>query len=147
MTLLTDHFRKESDKGFLAGAIFIDLSKAHDTVSHSSLLVKLTSFGVHGTELNWFTDYLFNRNQFVQSNGCTTDITPVSCGLPQGSIIGPLLFVMHFNAAHTALQNSRIMTYSDDTVIFLSGSSLDQVEGKLINGLQHLKPGLMKMNS
>ena len=77
VTLLTDHIRKEADKGSLTGAIFVDLSKALDTVSHSSLLNKLPSFGIHGTELNWFTDYLFNRNQFVQSNGCASDITPV----------------------------------------------------------------------
>ena len=139
VTLLTDHIRKEAGKGSLTGAIFVDLSKAFDTVSHSSLLNKLPSFGIHGTELNWFTDYLFNRRQFVQSNGCASDITPVFGGVPQGSIIGPLLFIMHFNAAHTVLQNSKIITYADDTVIFVSGSSLDEVEGKLNNDLQHLK--------
>ena len=72
-------------------------------------------------------------------NGYASDITPVFCGVPQGSIIGPLLFIMHFNAAHTVLQNSKIITYADDTVIFVSGSSLDEVEGKLNNDLQHLK--------
>ena len=79
VTLLTDHIRKEADKGSLTGAIFIDLSKAFDTVSHSSLLNKLPSFGIHGIELHWFTDYLFNRSQFVQSNECASDITPVFC--------------------------------------------------------------------
>ena len=54
-------------------------------------------------------------------------------------IIGPLLFIMHFNAAHSVLQNSKIVTYADDTVKFASGSSLDEVEGKLNNDLQHLK--------
>ena len=139
VTLLTDHIRKEADKGSLTGAIFVDLSKAFDTVSHSSLLNKLPSFGIHGTELNWFTYYLFNRSQFVPSNGCAFDIMPVLCGVPQGSIIGPLLFIMHFNAAHTVLQNSKIITYANDTVIFVSGSSLDEVEGKLNNDLQNLK--------
>ncbi len=89
--------------------------------------------------LNWFTDYLFNWSQFVQNNGCTSDVTPVFCGVPQGSTIGPLLFIMHFNAAHTALQNSKILTYADDTVMFVSGSSLDEVEGKLNFDLKHLK--------
>ena len=139
VTLLTDHIRKEADKGSLTGAIFVDLSKAFDTVSHSSLLNKLPSFGIHGTELNWFTDYLFNRKQFVQSNGCASDIISIFCGVPQGSIIGPLLFIMHFNAAHTVLQNSKIITYADDTVIFASGSSLEEVEEKLNNDLEHLK--------
>ena len=54
-------------------------------------------------------------------------------------VFGPLLFIMHFNAAHTVLQNSKIITNADDTVIFVSGSSLDEVEGKLNNDLKHLK--------
>ena len=139
VTLLTDYIRNEADKGSLTGAVFIDLSKAFDTVSHSSLLDKLPSFGIYGTELNWFTDYLFNRSQFVQNNGCTSDVTSVFCGVPQGSIIGPLLFIMHLNGAHTVLQNSKIITYADDTVVFVSGSSLDEIERKLNHDLQHLK--------
>ena len=87
--LLTYHIRKEADKGFLTEAIFIDLSKAFDTVSHSCLLKKLPSFEIYGTGLNWFTDYQFNRNKFVLSNGVASDTT-LFRGVPQGSIIGRL---------------------------------------------------------
>ena len=91
INMLLDHIRGEADKGKLAGAIFVDLSKAFDTVSHSVLLSKLTSYGVMHTEFQWLTDYLFNRINIVQYQGALSNAIPVYTGVPQGSIIGALL--------------------------------------------------------
>ena len=125
------HIRREADKGRLTGALFIDLSKAFDTISHSVLLSKLQAYGITDNELNWLTDYLFNRKQVVQYNETFSNSCPVFTGVPQGSIIGPLLFLIHFNDAHRSLEHTNIVTYADDTVIFTSSSEMNIIESHL----------------
>ena len=93
--LLSDNIRKAVDEGHLVGVLYVDLSKAFDTLSHSALLEK--SFGVTGDSHNWFTDYLFNRKQFCVVENCESKLLNITCGVPQGSILGPLLFLMFFN--------------------------------------------------
>ena len=94
---------------------FIDLSKAFNTVSHSCLLNKLPSYGINNKELHSLTDYLFSRTQSVQFKGVLSDANPIFSGVPQGSILGTLLFTIHFNDMHTPLQSTSIITYADDT--------------------------------
>ena len=81
----------------MVGGLFLDLSKAFDTIGHSMLLKKLILYGINGPELSWFSDYLFNRFQHVELNGFSSDSHHVSSGVPQGSILGPLLFITFFN--------------------------------------------------
>ena len=76
------HIKREADKVRLTGALFIDLSKAFDTISHSVLLSKLQAYGVTGSELNWLTDYLFNRKQIVEYNKIFSNSCPVYKGVP-----------------------------------------------------------------
>lgn len=137
--LFTDCMRMEADKGSLIRAIFTDLSKAFETVSHASVQNKLPSFGISGKELMWFTDYFFNRAQVVQCNGVFSEVVPLNCGVPQGSIIGPLLFMMQFNAAYKVLKHSKIMTYADDAVTYMSAISLDEIENRLCEDRSELK--------
>ena len=111
VALFTDFIRKETDEGSLTGAFFVDLSKAFDTICHSSVLNKLPSFGICGKELMWFTDYLFNRTQVVHCNGFSSEVVPISFGVPQGSIIGPLLFLLQFNNVHKVLKHSQIKPF------------------------------------
>ena len=98
--------------------LFLSFYQKHLTaISHSCLLNKLPSNGINHKELHWFTDYLFSRTQSVQFKGVLSDANSKFSGVPQGSIMGPLLFTIHFNDVHTPLQSSSIITYADDTVI------------------------------
>ena len=95
-TLLFDNIRTYIDGGNLVGAVFIDLTKAFDTVSHGTLLGKLHEYGITGIENEWLTNYLFNRSQVVNINGIVSNSQPLLHGVPQGSILGPLLFLLYF---------------------------------------------------
>jgi retron-type reverse transcriptase len=85
------------DKGFIGFGLFIDLKKAFDTVDHKILLRKLVRYGVCGPVLSWFKDYLSGRTQYVKIDGKKSDSRMVLCGVPQGSILGPLLFIIYIN--------------------------------------------------
>ncbi len=107
-TLFLDNIRKEMDSGKLCGAVFVDLCKAFDTISHSSIVCKLSEYGIIDAEKEWFTNYLFGRTQCVVFDGCTSHVNPVFCGVPQGSILGPLLFLIHFNGVCLPVKNCKI---------------------------------------
>ena len=138
VTYFTDLIRNEADNGKATRAVFIDLSKAFDTISHSVLLSKLSRYGVYDMELQWFTDHLFLRKQIVQFNGVFSEPNPINTGVPQGSILGPLLFLIFFNDVHSPLRHCKIITYANDTVIFTSSSDIDMIQSNLSQDLDNL---------
>ena len=89
-------------------------------------------------EPKWFTDYLFLRKQIVQYNGILSEPNPVYTGGPQGSILGPLFFLIHFNDVYSPLYYCRIITYEDNTVVFTSSSDLDVIQNNLTQDLNNL---------
>ena len=135
VTYFTDFIRKEADSGKATGAVFIDLTKAFDTISHSIMLSKLSRHGVSDMELQWLTDYLFLRKQIVHFNGVLSESNP---GVPQGSILGPLLSLIFFNDVHSPLRHCKILTYADDTVIFTSSNDIDAIQNSLFQDLDNL---------
>ena len=94
---MTETIKEAIDNGMFGCGVFIDLQKAFDTVNHSILLKKLEHYGIRGVELSWFSSYLSKRKQFVSVNGSTSDYLEVSCGVSQGSVLGPLMFLIYIN--------------------------------------------------
>ena len=107
-------------KKMFSCGVFIDLEKAFDTVNHHILLSKLHHYGIRGVANKWFSSYLSNRYQKVSLNGESSTTLPVSCGVPQGSILGPLLFLIYINDMNTAMQFSTVYHFADDTNLLYS---------------------------
>ena len=98
--------------------VFIDLSKAFDTINHEILLAKMQHYGIRGTPLKWFESYLSGREQFVNFNGYCSSYKLVKCGVPQGSVLGPLLFLICINDICNVSSALDILLFADDTSIF-----------------------------
>ena len=100
--------------------VFLDFFKAIDTIDHDILIHKLQHYGIRGKALDWFRDYLSNRKQFVRINGLDSQLKTISCGVPQGSLLGPLLFILYINDLHNSLQILSFICFADDSNLFLT---------------------------
>uniref|UniRef100_A0A8C5MCA3 Reverse transcriptase domain-containing protein n=1 Tax=Leptobrachium leishanense TaxID=445787 RepID=A0A8C5MCA3_9ANUR len=119
------------EQGNLTGAIFLDFAKAFDTVDHGILLEKLKNSGMGDRTLTWFQSYVSDRSQYVSISGSSSLPLPVTCGVPQGSILGPLLFTIFINDLPNVCKASTVHMYADDTVIYTSKPTLRQLEAVL----------------
>ena len=107
--------------------IFIDLSKAFDTLNHNILLSKLEHYGIRGIPLLWLKDYLTNRKQFVCYNSASSLMRPITCGVPQGSILGPLLFILYVNDIVNCSKLLHFILFADDTNLFFSSKNYNDL--------------------
>ena len=112
----------------LNGVLFLDLKKAFDTVDHYILLEKLKLCGVDTPSLSWFTSYLSNRKQRTCINGFFSNERLMSCGVPRGSIIGPLLFVIYMNDLKACSLSSYARMYADDTCLTASATDPEMLQ-------------------
>ena len=108
-------------------AVYIDLRKAFDTVNHQILCRKMENYGIIDQNLTWIRSYLSDRTQSVFVNGTTSNEEPISCGVPQGSVLGPLLFLIYVNNMKNSLSVSSYHLYADDTVIYYSGNQIADI--------------------
>ena len=125
---LVDKLTASVDAGEITVGLFIDLAKAFDTVDHSILLSKLQHYGIRGTALQWFRSYLSDRKQCVTIDGHESGLASIKCGVPQGSILGPVLFLLYTNDLCYVSKILQCVMFADDTNMFLTGKSIDVIE-------------------
>ena len=113
-----DHVGSLLDNGKQVDMIYMDMSKAFDKVNHGCLLQKFLEFGLRGSLLRWFSSYLMGRYQRVTALGETSDPLPVSSRVPQGSILGPMLFLIYVNNLPDSVLTSHVAMFADDTKIY-----------------------------
>ena len=138
---LCDYIRIERDKGNYTGMVLLDLQKAFDTVNHEILLSKLSAIGADEGALKWFRSYLSGRSQVTDVDGTLSTKKPIACGVPQGSILGPLLFILYVNDMCTAV-SCKLIIYADDSVLLVSGKSILWIEETLHNELDSVREWL-----
>jgi len=118
-------------------SMFLDLSKAFDTINHNLLCKKWCHYGIHGVALEWFRSYLIERKQYVYYKCVDSKLFPVTCAVPQGSVLGPLLFILYSNDLPGSLRCTTCILFADDILIYVFGKILRNYKNSLIKILHH----------
>ena len=125
LTQLTDYIKIKSSEGLYTGIALLDVQKAFDSVSPDILCTKLHHMGI---QPDWFRSYLTNRNQIVMVNDCTSDTQTITCGIPQGSILGPLLSLCFMNDMSICISSKcKVLLYADDSFLMVSDKNPDMI--------------------
>ena len=131
VTYFTDCIRKGIDEGCVTAAVFVDFRKAFDSVNHQLLLKKLPGYGINNHELRWFKNYLTSRCQSVVYGSAQSAPQQIKSGVPQGSILGPILFSIYINDLPNCLLQSKILLYADDAVLFYADSNIGKISKQI----------------
>ena len=140
---ITEKIRNALDNGEIACGVFIDLQKAFDTVNHKILVNKLEYYGIRGLCNKWFKSYLSNRKQYVSIDGFKSEIQEIKHGVPQGSVLGPLLFLIYINDLHNAIVYSKTYHFADDTNLLNVSLSAKKIQKQMNIDLKCLYKWLM----
>ena len=135
---LTDNLKSAIDDGKFSCGIFIDLTKAFDTVNHSILIEKLDNYGISGNSNKLMKSYLDNRFQYVDVNNTKSSCKRISCGVPQGSVLGPLLFLLYINDLPNCSKLGNFRIFADDTAIFFYCDDPNQLSNKIVTIMNHV---------
>ena len=125
---LTDNLKLAIDNKQITCGLFLDFSKAFDTVNHNILLEKLNKYGIRGKPLDWFTSYLTNRQQYIRMNNIDSEMLTMTSGVPQRSTLGPLLFLLYINDLPNCSKKLSFRIFADDTNVFYTGKCLSDIE-------------------
>ena len=139
---ICDQITRQLDSKAFSLGIFIDLSKAFDTIDHNILIAKLENYGVRGIALNWYKSYLTNRKQCVEIYGNTSTLKSITCGVPQGSILGPLLFLIYINDIVHVSPLMKFILFADDTNLLLHDKNLPNLILKANTEIQKISDWL-----
>ena len=139
---ITDNWYLNIDDGLTNAILFIDLKKAFDTIDHEILLSKLELYGFKGVSLNLFRDYLSDRTQVTVINNINSETSFISCGVPQGSILGPLLFLLYINDLPNCNLLSDVRMYADDTNLTFASKDPNELFSSLTHDLGNVKQWL-----
>lgn len=131
------------DAGLINAVLFLDLKKAFDTVDHQIMIKKLYLHGIKGVELNWFSSYFTKRSQICKVNNTESTSKSIRCGVPQGSNLGPLLFLLYINDLPNCLHNCTPALYADDSNLTVCGETAIAVETKLNSELDNVHKWLV----
>ncbi len=131
------------DARLIDGVLFLDLKKAFDTVDHQILIRKLELHGIKNSALAWFSSYLHGRTQLCRVNNTTSSLKHIQCGVPQGSNLGPLLFLIYINDLLNCLKKSKPAMYADDTNLSVTGETASDIEMKLNHELGNVHDWLL----
>ena len=131
-------------------SVFLDLSKAFDCVDHRTLIHKLNRYGIRGVPLNWLKSYLSGRTEFVEISGVRSGERKLSFGVPQGSILSPLLFLIYVNDVGSSVRQGQLVQYADDTTLCFNENSMSELEKvafiELNSSIQHFNELNLKTN-
>ena len=127
-----DRISKAIDDSEYAVGVFSDLSKAFDTLNHEVLLAKLEYYGVRVSALDWFRNYLYNRQQYVFFMGESSSLRNIVCDVPQDSILGPLLFLLYINDIPSCSDIIKFILFADDANLFYCNKNLTELQ-KIMN--------------
>lgn len=142
---MTNHITSKLDSGKKCIGVFLDLAKAFDTVSRRILFTKMHSLGIRGTPLNWFMSYFTNRKQRVCVGGAHSDFSEVTFGVPQGSVLGPTLFLIYINdLCKLSLAQAETLAFADDTALIFHGDTWEEVNEVTHHGLRQVSQWLNK---
>lgn len=125
---ITEWIKSYIDRGYFVGGLFLDIQKAFDTVNHGILLQKLNIYGIRGICLQWIDSYMRDRKQFVSVDGEISDHLNISHGVPQGSILGPLLFLLYINDFNQSTKSSTTIHFADDTTVLFYDRSIRKLK-------------------
>jgi len=139
---LTESIQSSLDNKNLVSGVFIDLAKAFDTVNHKILCDKMSYYGFRGKFNDLIKSFLSNRKQFVSINGCDSNSLDISCGVPQGSTLGPLLFILYINDLHYSLKYATASHFADDTCLTYASKKPKTLETNLNYDLKNLNQWL-----
>ena len=135
---IVERIRSSLDNGEFACGVFVDLQKAFDTVDHEILLAKLDHYGVRDISNTWFRSYLTNRSQFVYVSNSKSSFKPIKHGVPQGSVLGPLLFLLYINDLHKCIRKSETYHFADDTHLLNFSKTVWNLCGRVNSDLRVL---------
>jgi len=135
---VVDKLSEAIDKRNISIGVFLDLSKAFDTIKHDILLNKLNHYGIRGTALEWFRSYLTGRSHLVTYLKARSDLAPILFGVPQGSILGPLLFLIYINDINNCTDKLLFYLFADDTTVFITSNSELDLYTQMNSELLHL---------